>query len=74
MGKFRRPEGCTRVKGRNPVPQEERPDPCLQGSGQSFADQIPEEAVLCSLKDSMKSPLSFRIGTVEIRRTHAYAI
>lgn len=74
MGKFKRPEGCTRVKGRNPMPQEKRPDPFLQGSGQSFADQIPEEAVPCSLKDSIRSPLSFTIGIVEIRRTHADAI
>ena len=53
------------------MPQKERCDPCLQGWGQSFADQ--KEAAPCPLRDSIKSPLSFIIGIVEIRRVHIYA-
>lgn len=73
VDKFKRSEGYTRVKGRNPVLQEERHDPCSQGLGQSFADQVLEEVAACPFKDSIKSPLSFIIGIVEIRRTHTYA-
>lgn len=44
MEEFKRSEGYTRVKERNPMPWKDRHDPCLQSWDQSFADHVPEEA------------------------------